>query len=247
MTDEPQADSAARERSPGGSTVVRHGATKNRQAPAAEEHVEQISAHIEAHLGPVAHVLHEIVSDLVHIDVHVVLPTGDQPFVRLVTSGMSDLPMTTPDDPAIPRFAELMITLPRDWKLSEEALQDEAWYWPVRLLKTLARLPHQHETWLGFGHTIPNGDPPICYADNVGFAGAIVLPSITAPAVFGTLEIAAGKPIAFFAVLPLFPGEMALVLDKGTDALLDLFDARKVKDVVDPARKDVTGKRFGLW
>ena len=247
MTDESQPDSAAKERSSGGSTVVRHGAEKNLQEGTAEEHGEQISAHVEAHLGRVAYVLHEIVSDLIHVDVHVVLPYGDQPFIRLVTSGMSDRPMTTPDDPAIPRFAELMITLPRDWRLSPEALEDEAWYWPVRLLKTLARLPHRYETWLGFGHTVPNGDPPTPYAGNVGFAGAIMLPSITAPAAFGTLAIAADKRIAFFSVLPLFPGEMALALDKGTDALLDLFDVRKVNDAIDPARKDVTRKRFGLW
>ena len=29
-------------------------------------------------------------------------------------------------------------------------------YWPIRLLKSLARLPIASDTWLGFGHTMDN-------------------------------------------------------------------------------------------
>ena len=37
--------------------------------------------------------------------------------------------------------AELAIALPADWKLDQESMKDEKWYWPIRLLKSLARLP----------------------------------------------------------------------------------------------------------
>ena len=50
--------------------------------------------------------------------------------------------------------AELAIALPPDWKLDEESLKDERWYWPIGLLKVLARLPISNDTWLGFGHTM---------------------------------------------------------------------------------------------
>ena len=33
-------------------------------------------------------------------------------------------------------------------------MKDEKWYWPIRLLKSLARLPIASDTWLGFGHTL---------------------------------------------------------------------------------------------
>ena len=33
-------------------------------------------------------------------------------------------------------------------------MKDEKWYWPIRLLKSLARLPIASDTWLGFGHTM---------------------------------------------------------------------------------------------
>lgn len=103
--------------------------------------LEQISAHIERHLGPIEMVFHEIVSDTVHIDVHWVKPTRDFPFARLVTSGMSDLPMSVPEDSGAPAHLELMITLPGQWRFDEDALDDERWYWPVGLLKALARFP----------------------------------------------------------------------------------------------------------
>src|SRR5690606_33353617 len=121
-----------------------------------EEFIEEISNHIERYLGPVSSVFHELVSDTIHIDVHMVLPNEGCEDVRLVTSGMSDLPMSVPEDAGCPGFAELMVTLPAGWKLDQASFQDENWYWPVRLLKSLARLPHKHATWLGFGHTVPN-------------------------------------------------------------------------------------------
>ena len=146
-----------------GSPIYQHDEAAPWAPPAGEEFIEEISAHITRHLGPVESVFHELVSDIVHIDVHFVKPTAQSPNVRLVTSGMSDLPMSTPEGANLPRHMELMITLPGDWKLDQESLKDDTWYWPVYLLKSLARLPHKYRTWLGFGHTVPNGDPPAAF------------------------------------------------------------------------------------
>ena len=235
------------ERSPGGSPILRH--ERDVQAPTVEGEVclEQISAHIAAHLGPVAWVFHELVSDRVHIDVHVVMPTPERPFIRLVTSGMSDLPMTVPPDVAAPRHLELMITLPPHWRVDKESFQDPAWYWPVRLLKSLARLPHLYGTWLGWGHTVPNGGPAEPYAPDVGFAGAIVLPPASAPDAFRTLDIAPGKQITFLSVWPLLPGEMDYKLLRGTEALVQRLRGARVSDVVDPSRKDAAVRRRFRW
>jgi hypothetical protein len=229
-----------------GQPIYQHGEPLPFAGPRGEEFIEEISTHIERHLGPVETVYHEILSDKVHIDVHFVKPTEDSPWVRLVTSGMSDLPMATPEDERIPRHTELLITLPPDWKLSQADMQDENWYWPIRLVKSLARLPHQYATWLGWGHTVPNGDPPEPYAPSTKLCGAIILPSVTVPDDFHTLSIAGVKDITFFAVVPLHEAEMNLKLRSGTDELLKRFDKHGVSDIVDPARRN-TVKRFGLW
>lgn len=229
-----------------GQPIYQHGEPTEWQAPQGEECIQQISGHIEKHLGKIEMVLHEIVSDTVHVDVHWVRPNEDFPFHRLITSGMSDLPMHAPPESSVPRYTELMITLPAEWRIDQESFEDEAWYWPVRLLKTLARLPHKYETWLGFGHTVPNGDPAEPYAPNTKLCGAIILPSITVPDDFHSLSISAGKDITFYSVVPLFESEMDLKLRKGVDELLKLFDKKKVNDIVDIKRVNVTKKMFGL-
>ncbi|HEL4237499.1 TPA: suppressor of fused domain protein [Stenotrophomonas maltophilia] len=235
--------------SPGGSPIMVHSREKDFTPPQGEEHIEAIGAHIERHLGPVSGVFHEIISDLVHIDVHVVPATEQFPYLRLVTSGMSDLPMTVPDevDADVPRYMELMVTLPADWPISQDAFEDERNYWPVRLLKGLAQLPHEYDTWLGFGHTIPNGHPSEPYAPGVGFDGAIVLPPVTPPEDFAELALEDGKVISFMTIIPLYPEEMDLKLKKGAEALLDRFDAKNIQDVIEPGRVNVARKRFGLF
>jgi hypothetical protein len=227
-----------------GSPVWHHGEPAPFQPAQGEMCLQQIGDHIARHLGKVESVFHEVVSDTVHVDVHFVEASDAFPFRRLVTSGMSDLPMTTPEGADVPRHAELMVTLPADWKLDMASFEDEAWYWPVRLLKTLARLPHKHATWLGFGHTVPNGDPPQPYAANTRLCGAIVVPPLSAPEDFHTLEIDAGKTIAFYSVVPIHAAEMELKLRKGSDALFDRFDAKGIADIVDPRRPDVAKRRF---
>lgn len=233
--------------SPGGSPLLTHTRPRDFAPAAGEVCIEQISAHIERHLGPVSSVFHEIVSDAVHIDVHVVPATEAFPHLRLVTSGMSDLPMTLADDVDAPRYMELMVTLPADWPLQQADLEDERHYWPIRLLKMMARLPHKFDTWLGFGHTIPNFDPPAPYVPGVGFDGVIVLPPVNAPEDFGHLVIDDEKTIVFMSLVPLYPEEMALKLKKGSDALLDRFDAKGVSDIIEPGRVNVARKRFGLF
>ena len=230
-----------------GNPIYRHSNPTPWSAPQGEEFIQQISGHIEKHLGPVETVFHEIVSDAVHIDVHIVKPTVEFPYVRLVTSGMSDLPMSTPDDVEAPKYIELMITLPADWKTDQVSFDDESWYWPIGLIKGLARLPHKYQTWLGVGHTVPNGDPAEPYASNTDLCGAIVLPSVSAPPSFHTLEIPGVKTVTFYSVVPLYANEMEFKLRLGTDKLLDRFDRKGFNDVVVVKRADVTAKRFWLW
>lgn len=229
-----------------GSPIYHHSESTQWQSPQGEVCLEEISEHIGRHLGTVETVFHEIVSDAVHIDVHFVKPSDEFPFVRLVTSGMSDIPMTTPTGVAVPRFVELMITLPADWKLDQKSFEDESWYWPIRQLKTLARLRHKYQTWLGWGHTVPNGDPPEPYAPNTKLCGSIVLPSITVPDAFHTLQIDDRKEITFYSIVPLYAEEMNLKLRSGTDELLKRLEKKGIADIVSTTRPNAAKKLLGF-
>jgi suppressor of fused protein SUFU len=226
--------------------IIRHEARTKQFQPAAGDSacIEAITNHIETHIGPVAFVFHELVSDLVHIDIHQVHPTDDRPFYTLVTSGMSDRPMTVPEEAeGCSQFAELMLCLPADWKLSEKAFEDERWYWPVRWLKMLARLPHEYDTWLGFGHTIPNGDPPKPFAANTKLCCNLILPPVTVPEEFRLLTIDDEKTIEFFSIVPLYSEEVNFKLKHGADPLANRLREFEVTELLDIRRANVCGRR----
>ncbi|GII51320.1 hypothetical protein Psi02_77440 [Planotetraspora silvatica] len=141
-----------------GAGIVRHEPRYDGFVAAAgqrQEVAEAIDRHIATHFGPVAFVLHEIASHLVGVHVYVVGPSAERPYQTLVTSGMSERPMTVPDGHGISPYAELMLCLPADWPLTQAALHDERTGWPVRVLKQVARLPHEYGTWITLLALIP--------------------------------------------------------------------------------------------
>lgn len=233
----------------GGAVIHRHEPGQRDFEPAVgdEQNIQLITDHVEKHIGEINGVFHEVVSDLVHVDLHLIPPTAERPFQTLVTTGMSDRPMSPPDEVSDLAHAELMIALPPDWPLSHEAFEDENHYWPVRWLKMLARFPHEYDTWLFEGHSVPNGDPPEPFADNTKFCGWLLLSPLSVPDEFRMLEVNKNKTIHFFSILPLYEGEMELKLSKGTDALINGFDKAGVTEVVDVGRPDTSRKRFGWF
>ncbi len=200
------------------------------------ENIERISDHIEEFVGPVATVFHELLSDLVHIDVHIVEPSPERNYYTLVTSGMSDRPMHAPEGAEELRYAELLIALPPDWPMGQEDWKKPDNYWPVWLLKFLARFPHEYETWLWGMHTVPNGDPPEPYSGNTELCAAMLLPPIRTEEGFRELRIDDDKTIHFFAIVPLHQDELELKLKEGAEALFDGFDEHRVSELLDPSR-----------
>lgn len=204
-----------------------------------------ITAHIERHLGPIKQAFRES-PDASAIEVLHVAATTDRPVHTLITSGMSDQAMAIPAGTDSPEHLELMTTLPRGWQLDAQAPRDATWYWPIHQLLQLAALPRQSNTWLGWGHTVPNGEPPQPLAANTKLCGAIIVPSLLVPTPFYELKLAR-RTIAFFSVVPLYQEELALKQREGMKALLEKLIDRGIRDLVDPKRRNVAAKRFGLF
>lgn len=212
------------------------------QSAFGSEDSAQIEKHIDRHLGPIESVWHEIVSDLVHIDVHYIKPTPERNVHTFVSTGMSDLPMSAPEGSEDSKYAELLVTLPAVWPVSEDDFKDEKNYWPIGALKWLARFPHEYETWLWWGHTVPNGNPPEPYHPSTKFVGAIIGTPVTVPQEFRSFRCSPEKEVNFFSVIPIYSEEMDLRLRKGSDALFDLFAKSGVTEVIDIQRKTVAKK-----
>lgn len=213
-------------------------------AEVSEDEAQRWSAHLEQHLGGSATVFHELLSDTVHLDVLVYPATAERPYHVLVTQGMSALPMRVPEGAEHLAFAELMVVLPADWVIEGEAAKEERWYWPMRTLKSVARLPHLYDTWIGTGHTIPNGDPAEPYDDSTQHCCVIV----GRPSLFGEsmteCQTADGKLVQLYALYPIYEDEMAYKLEHHAEALFEKLEAREVEEVIDPKRRSVLAKRF---
>ncbi|MBM83926.1 MAG: hypothetical protein CMJ78_25500 [Planctomycetaceae bacterium] len=212
-----------------------------------QEAIELISNHIEKHIGAIDGVIHESGSDLVPVDLHVVPPTDERPFYTVITSGMSDRPMRVPAELSGLRFAELLICLPPDWPLTQADFQDEANYWPLGLVKRLARLTHENDTWLGFGQTVPNSDPPQPYAENTQFSCALIGIPLLSDKEFWKLEVSESKTIHFYSVVPMYPEETDYKLSKGLDQLLQRFDKHQVSELLELDRRNVGKSRWKFF
>jgi hypothetical protein len=213
----------------------------------ADNNRAQVRAHIEKHLGPVSRAFDAPASEASDVSVLFIPEQPTRPVHTLITLGLSDRPMNAPSGKSGPRHIELMMTLPRTWKLDEKSLGDERWYWPMRELFALARKPQVEGSWLGWGEVIPNGEPPQRYAPNTKLAGAVIVPSLLVPQDFYELTIAA-QTIAFFCLLPLYREEMDLQKEKGVNSLFETLLDAGVKDFVDPQRKNVGRKKIlGLF
>ena len=170
-------------------------------------------------------VFHELVSPIVHLDVHVVAPSERYPTWRLVTCGMAEKPMSTPPGFKHSPYAELTIALPPELKLREIR-------WAVELLYDMARSTHRASSHLWDGHTVSWTEP---IAPGASWTSVIVLPPSNAPDGFGEFTYG-GNTVNILAVLPLHEDELELCLNEGAESLRDRLDAAGVTGVVDQAR-----------
>ena len=185
-----------------------------------EEEMAAVEQHIQKYFGEFENVFHELVSPDIHVDICVVPPTEEQNYYTLVTMGMGAHRMNVPNELAEYKLerAELAIALPSDWKLDEDSMKDEQWYWPIRLLKVLARLPIASDTWLGWGHTMDNQKP---FAEDTELCAAILvgLPNTEEGSYF--CQLPSGEEVNFYQIIPLYREELEYKLEHDANALLE--------------------------
>jgi hypothetical protein len=193
----------------------------------ADDEFDCIEAHIETHFGGFEKVFHEIDSPDIHVDICIIPPTDARPWITLATMGMGARRMNVPRDVRNMKLdrAEIVVTLPPDWKLPKNSTEGpcdgmpEEYYWPLRWLKILARLPIEQDSWLGYGHTVPNGEP---FAENTALDSVM----LAFPRAFGDAAsvcvLPGGDEVNFYQMVPIYEGELAFKKEHGADA----FEAR---------------------
>lgn len=196
------------------------------------EDLDALEEHIKEYYGDFPTVLHEINSPDIHCDIACIPPTKERNYYTLITMGMGahlmNIPKELDEDEC--GHAELLICLPPDWKVGEN---DNEWFWPIRLLKDLARLPINSETWLGWGHSVDNRTR---YAENTDLCGALLLYPEDVEDGAEKCVLPGGDTVNFFEVIPIYRSEMAYKVDNDTHALLERMS--NVSHIVDINRPE---------
>jgi hypothetical protein len=201
--------------------------------------IRAIAEHIRTYLGVVDSVLEAGGDEPLPVDLHLVEPRRDMPIRMAVTSGMSNHPMNTPPGAEDAQRVELILGLQPTWPVGKESMRQEHNAWPVDWLKRLAALPHAFDTWLGWGHTVPNGDPPEPLGPNTQMCGWILLPPLWLPEEAWTLVMNEQKTVQFLAPIALYPEEMDFKLQQGAEALLDRLAELPLTGLFDFQRPNV--------
>ena len=212
-----------------------------------EAELAAVQAHIKRYFGDFQQSIKEYESPDICLEIAIIPPRPEHNYYTLATIGMGAHRMNVPEELAEKKLerAELIVTLPPDWKVTESG---EEWYWPIRWLKILARLPINEDGWLGWGHTIANPDDAP-FADNTRLCGLV----LTEPQGFDEdavcCELPGGDEVNFYQMIPLTFEEMQFKLAHDAQTLLERFTPEQLA-VVDIHRESVCGdlpqKRFAI-
>lgn len=199
------------------------------------EQLQKIEDHIEKHFGVIDNYLQETETDDIKLNIYAIQPSLKNRSLTLVTAGMGAFEMAVPEnleDNNLSR-CELVISLPPDWNIRGEELED---CWPLHLLKLLSRLPINEKSWLGCFHTVDYGTN---FASNTGFTSVMIMP-VSDDEAACKCELPDGETVNFYRVFPLYSSELEFKCINGSGALLDKFseDYSFIADIDRPPAVD---------
>ena len=198
-----------------------------------EKEIDKLSTYIEKQYGESDIVAHELISPDIHCDIVVIPPTEERPYYTLVTMGAGAYKMNVPKElkSDVCDRAEYVIFLPKDWNLKSDKEED---YWPIRMLKIVARLPIDTEDWLCYSHTVNLTEDGSPVAENTKFNSCVLIESrgkdnqYVKPLQLGLF----GKKVAFYQLFPLYNEELEYKLEHSFDELMEKIDDEELSDFV---------------
>ena len=202
--------------------------------------VEIVDSHLDQFFDENADIVvfDEKKSEIIHRDIFFIKATEDRPYHILLSCGMSALPMTIPEDVESSEFVEIMILLPKEWNLEYESFSDEKNYWPIRIMKEIMMLPHENETWFGYGHTYGHEEGEE-FAEGVGFISMMLAYSMELSDDFTQIDLENEKVVDIYTLIPLYKEELEFKKKNGASALLERFDKFGIEEIIKVGRKNV--------
>lgn len=209
--------------------------------PADNDILGHVKVHIDQQFGVYTQLLTDNSDPDYPLEIAVIPPRLDHDYYTLVTVGLSRHRMGFPEERREEKLerAELLINLPRDWRLTKADCREERWSWPIRMMLATAHFAMEDpEVGLESRTTLDGGEDGIPFAENTELRGEILL----CPGVFGTdsffCRLPDGDEVNFYQVIPLYREEIQYKLEHGSDALLDLCPDESL-EVINPHRLNV--------
>lgn len=179
------------------------------------------------------------------IDINIMYPTDDEDFYVIYTSGMSSEDMLLPEglEKDYPEFkrAELFMLLPKNWDIDNmvSPIPKHETYWPMQLLRMLARFHYEFFTWIGPGYTVEYSS----FANNTKLSAAMVVSLGNDISIIKTKD---NKLISLYLVIPLYKEEVKYKMQHGYEAFIDKFAENFPPDNGREWIIDINRKNIGL-
>lgn len=214
-----------------------------------EDEQNTVRKYIESNFGTFSRVISGNNGQNIRVDIGIINPTPSHNFFTIVTMGMgAHLMEEIPEDFKNKERAELMITLPPDWKRSDENFD------LTDFLDYLAHFPVENETWFGLGHTIAFGlghtiaSPLSYYEDSMPFSGVILTNpcfdiksdnevKIPGDEEFSKCHMPDGSVVNFYQVIPIYEEEMDFKINTSDESIVRKL--ARISHVVDNRRENV--------
>ncbi len=167
-------------------------------------------------------VMHSINTHEVHVDIYQFEPSRKRPFWTLITGGMSDKRQNVPDDV--------------DWASGRTEVLTyvkEPYERIFAVLKLLAEMPFEENSYMHWFHTISVGEPVTVRQTEL--TCAFLVPPLFEKPKFDTLEIGRDK-VDFLMMVPITIQERYYAKQNGGPALLEVFEEANLGPVFDENR-----------
>lgn len=179
-----------------------------------EKEIGDYESFIEKKDGKIENVIHEIVSPDIHLDVLVIPPAEGRPYYKLITEGAGAYKQNVPKEcrKTVSEYAEYCIYLPADWKIDSDKPED---YWPIKMLKKIARLPIEENSWFGQGHTISWDADGEAFDSSTNLNSLIILSDKDDAGKDAKVRLSSGKQVTLYKLCPLYQEELDLITSEG--------------------------------
>lgn len=199
------------------------------------DRAEIISRHIDMYFdGAEVTVFHEIPTIDFHLDVFYI-KLADSNFNVLLTAGMSSMEMNVAEIDGKSdqyKFSEVMALVPEDIDFGKMYPSGTRFDWIMGMIKQVAKFPHHHDTWVGIGHTFQATEEMEPYSSDTSFCGCLVLPTVTFPKEFATIECDEGC-INIYSLFPLYREELQYKLQHGFSEFTQFLADNNAKEILD--------------